>query len=95
VPFSSGPYTVSAVDYHFHDAHPSRPIRLDQGVRFRNVGQNIHNVTFETVQYSRDLLVGALEVIDPVSSLFPGPGRYRFHCAYHLDRKMTGVLVIV
>lgn len=94
-PTGAGPYTVSAIDYHFHDAHPSAPIRLDRAVRFTNKGSNIHNVTFQTVRYGRDLPVGSELVIDPASSLFPGPGRYRFFCSYHRDRRMGGVLVVV
>jgi hypothetical protein len=43
----SGPYVVTAIDYHFHDAHPSLPIRLGQAVQFSNQGRNPHNVTIE------------------------------------------------
>ncbi|MCA1727378.1 MAG: hypothetical protein LC722_06950 [Actinobacteria bacterium] len=94
-PSPPGPYTVSAIDYHFHDAHPSRPIDLGRAVRFSNQGNNVHNVTFAGVQgFDRDLLVGGEIVIDPISSLVPKPGEYRFFCRYHRDRKMTGVLVV-
>jgi len=36
------PYVVSAIDYHFHDAHPSEPIALDRAVQFSNQGRNRH-----------------------------------------------------
>ena len=92
---SLGPYTVTAIDYHFHDAHPSLPISLDRTVRFTNVGRNPHNVTFQTVDYHRELPVDGELRIEPISEVVPGPGRYRFFCSYHRDRKMTGVLVVV
>ncbi len=91
---SAGPYVVSAIDYHFHDAHPSLPIDPDRALIFRNVGRNRHNVTIIGTEYRRDLPVGEELVIDPISSVLPEEGLYDFYCSYHRDRKMQGVLVI-
>ncbi len=88
------PYTVSAIDYHFHDAHPSLPVDLDRGVRFTNQGSNPHNVTFLDVAYSEELPVGGEVTIERIGDLVSGPGEYEFFCSYHRDREMTGVLVI-
>ena len=91
----AGPYVVSAIDYHFHDAHPSKPIALDRAVQFSNQGSNRHNVTIEGTDYDRTLQPGARITIDPVSSLLASPGRYPFVCKLHADRGMSGVLVLV
>jgi hypothetical protein len=90
----SGPYPITAIDYHFHDAHPSLPISPDRAVVFVSGGRNIHNVTILGTDYNRDLPVGGELVIDPISSVLPEEGLYDFYCSYHRDRKMEGVLVI-
>jgi plastocyanin len=90
----AGPYVVTAVDYHFHDAHPSLPIALDRAVQFSNQGRNRHNVTIEGTDYDRTFRPGLRITIDPVSSLLDEPGSYPFFCRLHADRGMSGVLVV-
>jgi hypothetical protein len=89
------PYVVTAIDYHFHDAHPSLPIELDRAVQFSNQGRNPHNVTIEGTSYDRTVQPGERITIEPVSSLLSSPGRYPFFCKLHVDRGMSGVLVLV
>ena len=89
------PYVVVAIDYHFHDAHPSRPIELDRALQFSNQGSNRHNVTIAGTDYDRTFGPGVRVTIDPVSSLLPEPGRYPFVCKLHADRGMSGELVVV
>lgn len=86
---------VTAIDYHFHDAHPSQPITLDRAVTFSNQSGNVHNVTIPGTDYTEDVAPGARLTIDPIGSVLSTPGRYGFVCRYHLDRGMRGVLVIV
>jgi plastocyanin len=88
------PYVVTAIDYHFHDAHPSFPIRLDRAVQFSNQGRNPHNVTIEGTLFDRTIRPGERMTIDPIASVLPEPGRYPFFCKLHADRGMSGVLVI-
>ena len=88
---SPGPYVVTAIDYHFHDAHPSLPIATDRPVVFNNVGRNPHNVTIPRIGFAAELPVDGRLEVEPISE----PGRYAFFCSYHRDRKMTGVLVVV
>jgi hypothetical protein len=90
-----GPYVVTAIDYHFHDAHPSLPIRLDRAVQFSNQGRNRHNVTIEGTDYDRTVAPGQRITIDRIGSLLPEPGRYPFVCRLHADRGMSGVLVLI
>jgi hypothetical protein len=90
-----GPYVVTAIDYHFHDAHPSFPIRLDRAVQFSNQGRNRHNVTIEGTDYDRTFGPGTRITIRPIRSVLPEPGRYPFVCTLHADRGMSGVLVLV
>ncbi|MGH2692872.1 MAG: cupredoxin domain-containing protein [Actinomycetota bacterium] len=89
------PYVVTAIDYHFHDAHPSEPIELERAVQFSNQGSNQHNVTIEGTSYDRTFRPGERMTIDPIGSLLPRPGRYPFFCKLHADRGMAGVLVVV
>lgn len=93
-PSESGPYVVTAIDYHFHDAHPSAPVPLDRAVQFSNQGRNSHNVTIEGTDYSRNVGPGHRITIDPIGSLLQEPGRYPFFCKFHADRGMSGVLVV-
>jgi hypothetical protein len=90
----TGPYVVTAIDYHFHDAHPSLPIVLDRAVQFSNQGRNPHNVTIEGTGYDRIVRPGQRITIDPIGSLL-SEGRYPFVCRFHADRGMSGVLVVV
>jgi hypothetical protein len=94
-PRARGPYVVTAIDYHFHDAHPSLPIRLDRAVQFSNQGRNRHNVTIEGTDYDRTLAPGQRITIDPIRSVLGSPGRYAFVCRLHADRGMSGVLILV
>jgi plastocyanin len=94
-PGGRGPYVVTAIDYHFHDAHPSLAIPLNQAVQFSNQGRNRHNVTIEGTAYDRTIRPGRRITIDPIGSLLPDPGRYAFVCRLHADRGMSGVLVLV
>jgi plastocyanin len=89
------PYVVTAIDYHFHDAHPSLPISLDRGVQFSNQGRNPHNVTIEGTGYDRTFAPGKRITVDPIRSLLGEPGRYPFFCKLHADRGMSGVLILV
>jgi hypothetical protein len=91
---ATGPYVITAIDYHFHDAHPSMPIALDRAVEFSNQGSNQHNVTIEGTSFDRTFRPGTRFQIDPISSVLPEPGRYAFFCKLHADRGMSGVLVI-
>jgi cupredoxin-like protein len=88
------PYVVTAIDYHFHDAHPSRLLAPDREVIISNQGSNVHNVTFEGTTFVRDIRPGERLSLGPIGDLLTEPGRYRFACKYHLDRGMKGVLVV-
>ena len=94
-PDDEGPYVVVAVDYHFHDAHPSKPITLDRVVEIDNQTNNLHNVTFTELGFDRNVRAGKDLRIDPIGELVEQPGVYSFVCKFHQDRGMTGVLVIV
>ena len=91
----SRPYVVTAVDNHFHDAHPSEPIALDRTLVFKNEGRNLHNVTIQETTLSRDIEPGDSFSIEEIGSLVEGPGRYRLICKYHADQGMNGDLVVV
>ena len=52
------PYVVTAIDYHFHDAHPTFPIGLGRDLVVKNQGRNLHNVTIPALGYSRDVAAG-------------------------------------
>jgi plastocyanin len=88
------PYVITAIDYHFHDAHPTFPIAPGRDLVVKNDSPNVHNVTIAAIDYSHDVQPGQRLVIPDVASLFDGPGRYSMYCAYHEDRGMTGLLVI-
>ena len=89
-----GPYYVTAIDYHFHDAHPTVPLSPGRKLVFANESDNIHNVTIPGTSFSRDFKPGHLISIDPVGSLLSKPGRYPFFCTFHVDRGMKGVIVV-
>lgn len=93
---SSKPYVITAIDYHFHDAHPSRPIVPGRTVIFTSAARNLHNVTIPEIGYSKDLKPGGKIVIHDIASLLGGPGQYAFFCKYHVDLNppMQGVIVI-
>jgi plastocyanin len=91
---TTGPYVVTAIDYHFHDAHPSLPIPADRVLEFSNQGRNPHNVTIPGFDVDRTFRPGERFSFDPVGSVFPAPGRYPFYCKLHRDRGMSGVIVV-
>jgi hypothetical protein len=94
-PTPEGAYVVTAIDYHFHDAHPSLPISLERAIQFTNQGRNPHNITIEGTEFDEMVRPGKRLTIDPIGSLLPAPGRYAFVCKLHADRGMSGVLVLV
>ena len=87
------PYVVTAIDYHFHDSHPTFPIGPGRDLVVKNDGRSIHNVTIEALGYSRDVRPGARLTITEIAGRL-GPGRYPLVCVYHEDRGMTGTIVI-
>ncbi|HJU57867.1 MAG TPA: cupredoxin domain-containing protein [Actinomycetota bacterium] len=87
------PYVVTAIDYHFHDAHPTLPIGAGRALVVKNEGRNVHNVTVDALGFSRDVRPGARLTIDDISDRL-APGRYVVMCRYHVDRGMTGTIVI-
>jgi hypothetical protein len=89
-----GPYVVTAIDYHFHDAHPTLPIRSGRDLVVKNAGRNVHNVTIPALGYSEDVQPGRQLTISDVAAKFGAAGRYPFVCLYHRDRAMRGVIVI-
>ena len=88
------PYVVTAIDYHFHDAHPSRLLSPAREVVISNQGSNVHNVTFEGTTFVRDIQPGERLSLGPIGELLTEPGRHVFVCKYHLDRGMRGVLLV-
>lgn len=88
------PYVITAIDYHFHDAHPTFPIAPGRDLVVHNAGRNLHNVTIPALDYSEDVKPGEELVIEDVASQFGAAGRYTLVCLYHQDRGMSGTLVI-
>lgn len=88
------PYVISAIDDHFHDAHPTLPIQPGRALIFRNQGLNPHNVTIVGTAYSRDFSPGESLEIPNISRFLGGPGEYAFYCKYHVDRGMVGIIVV-
>ena len=88
------PYVVTAIDYHFHDAHPTLPIGPGRDLIVRNQGQNVHNVTIPALGFSRDVPPGGQVVIGSIADRL-APGRYELFCRIHLKAfGMKGVIVI-
>ena len=87
-------YVVTAIDYHFHDAHPTTPIGPGQDLVVQNDGRNVHNVTISGTTYSQDVALGRRLVIRDIAAFLGGPGEYPFHCRFHQSLGMTGVIVI-
>jgi Cupredoxin-like domain len=88
-----GPYVVTAIDNHFHDAHPSLPIGGGRDLVVRNQGRNLHNVTIDALGFSSDVQPGGQLTIEDVTERLE-PGRYALVCRYHEDLGMTGTIVI-
>ncbi|HET7870724.1 MAG TPA: cupredoxin domain-containing protein [Actinomycetota bacterium] len=87
-------YVVTAIDYHFHDAHPTTPIAPGRDLVVKNVGRNVHNVTIPGTTYSQDVPPGDQLVIRDIAAFLRGPGEYPFFCRFHQSLRMTGVIVI-
>jgi plastocyanin len=91
----SQPYGIVAINYHFHDAHPSLPLLPNRTVTWTNDGSVLHNVTFPTIGFSRDFRVGATFKIADLGRKLGGPGTYTFYCKYHQTLGMVGTIIIV
>jgi plastocyanin len=88
------PYVVTAIDYHFHDAHPTLPIGPGRALIVRNQGRNVHNVTIPALGFSQDVRPGGEVVIRSIGERLE-PGRYELFCQIHLAAfGMKGVIVI-
>ena len=88
------PYVVTAIDYHFHDAHPTLPIGPDRDLVVKNAGRTLHNVTIPALGYSRDVAPGNQLTIASIADRL-APGRYQLYCRIHLEAfGMKGVIVI-
>lgn len=87
-------HSVTAIDNHFHDAHPTPPLAGGVTLRITNQGRNLHNVSFADAGYSRDIEPGGELVIEAIGELLGGQGRYALICAYHVDVGMGGTIVI-
>ena len=87
------PYVVTAIDYHFHDAHPTLPIGPGRDLIVKNQGRNLHNVTIPALRYSRNVRPGAQLTIGDIADRLD-PGRYVLFCKIHRDRGMSGIIVI-
>jgi plastocyanin len=89
----SKPYVVTAIDYHFHDAHPTLPIAPGRDLVFKNAGSNVHNVTIAALGIAHDIVPGGEFTVADIADQLE-PGSYTFVCRFHHDRGMTGVIVI-
>jgi plastocyanin len=87
-------YVVTAIDYHFHDAHPTTPIGPGRDLVVTNDGRNVHNVTIPGTTYSQDVAPGDRLVIRNIAAFLGGPGEYPFFCRFHQSLGMTGVIII-
>jgi hypothetical protein len=90
----SMPYGIVAIDYHFHDAHPSASIAPDRTVTWRNDGSVVHNVTFAQIGFSRDFAPGESFEIRRLGDKLGGPGTYTFFCRFHDNLGMRGTIII-
>ncbi len=87
-------YGITAIDYHFHDAHPTLPIGPGRDLVVENDGRNVHNVTIPSVGYSHDIKPGQQIRIPDIAGFLGGPGAYTFYCKYHANLGMRGTIVI-
>ena len=87
------PYVVTAIDYHFHDAHPTFPIAPGRELVVDNEGRNVHNVTIPALDFSGNVRPGGRLVVGRVADALK-PARYELICQIHVDRGMTGTIVI-
>jgi len=88
------PYVVTAIDYHFHDAHPTLPIGPGRDLVVSNQGRNLHNVTIPALGFSEDVRPGDRLTIRSIADRL-APGRYQLYCRIHLESfGMKGMIVI-
>jgi hypothetical protein len=90
----SQPYGITAIDYHFHDAHPTRPLAMTRTVVVTNEGTVVHNVTIPGTNIDKDLKPGQRLTIPDIGRKLGGPGYYPFFCDLHIPQGMAGVIVI-
>ena len=88
------PYGVTAIDYHFHDAHPTLPLSPDRAIIVTNEGRVRHNVSIAGTDFTNDIAPGDRIVLGPVGALFGGPGTHLFICRYHANLGMKGTVVV-
>lgn len=88
------PYVVTAIDYHFHDAHPTLPLAPDRTIIVTNEGRVRHNVSIPGTDFTKDIEPGDRIALRDVGELFGGPGRHAFVCAYHASLGMKGTVVV-
>jgi hypothetical protein len=88
------PYGITAIDYHFHDAHPTRPLGMTRTVVVTNEGSVVHNVTIPGTNIDKNLKPGQRLVIPDIGRKLGGPGYYPFFCDLHIPQGMAGVIVI-
>jgi Cupredoxin-like domain len=90
----NAPYGIVAINYHFHDAHPSIPLATTRTVLWVNEGTVKHNVTFPELGFSKDIQVGQTIRIKDLGQKLGGPGTYTFYCKYHEALGMVGTIII-
>lgn len=94
LPSPTRPYVITAIDYHFHDAHPTLPIGPGRDLVVKNQGRTMHNVSIPALGFSRDVRPGQQVTIASIADRL-APGRYQLFCRIHLEAYgMKGVIVI-
>jgi hypothetical protein len=88
------PYGVTAIDYHFHDAHPTLPLSPDRIIVVTNDGRVRHNVSIPGTDFTKDIEPGDRIVLRDVGELFGGPGTHVFICRYHASLGMKGTVIV-
>ncbi len=88
------PYGIVAINFHFHDAHPTLPLATTRTVTWTNDGSVTHNVTIPTIGFSKDIPVGGEIEIADLGEKLGGPGIYTFYCQYHVNLGMRGTIII-
>ena len=69
------PYGVTAIDYHFHDAHPTLPLSPDRTIVVTNEGRVRHNVSIPGTDFSKDIEPGDRIVLRDVGRCSAGRER--------------------
>ena len=88
------PYGVTAIDYHFHDAHPTLPLSPDRTIIVTNEGRVRHNLSIPGTDFTKDVEPGDRIVLRDVGELFGGPGPHAFICSYHANLGMKGTVIV-